>query len=1392
MTQEKPHGSARFSQERTMMMMMTKTTKLRVLAGLVGVSLAVSAYGAAQVQLQLPLGRTAYQTNETIDLAAVRTSADSPLAAGTLTLTAKGEADGSALTFAFAVHAVPADEKGMARATEHLHLNGALLRPGRYEIAVTCDGATATAAIEVCSHVRRSSYVIGDWPHSYNAGERIQAMGEDSLGFNVTFRNVGVNDATIRGGLDNMRGMALGGAHQLDNNLKNDWSDPYVLREGRLRASRQGMRDRTQPNCIGVHFYDEPGLTWNEHPETKEFNPYNIAAQDRAWKGSYLEDAQQYFKVSADDPASLERWRDQQRWKLRFMEACWRYTSTGVRLVRPDWLTATQTQYGWDAFSDGYYFNIARQLPVIVGHGWYSDCYWLNMAPPMASEFGRVRDWKRPLWYLPTWWEMNLPHTRMQQAMSFAQNLQGMFWPTGSPWAPSSDRGMEGIVEMNRLMLRVGTVFTTLPVERPPTALLYSLSQGIEAQIRSGMKDFRYANNHLRTTEAFYAAGLRNQVPLLPVVEEDILDGTLAARHKAVILSKVEYLDPAVITALQDFAAAGGKVLLDNECTVAVQGAEKLGLQMDYAFHNAIESRDRSIYTSHNFMKNIEPLAKDLRKRLAGYGIQPVFSCDSLDILGRRQADGDVEYLFAVNLRTDPDIQWQNTIRGTTATIGVPDDGRPVYDVVVGGEAAEFAKKGKELAGTFRFGPGQMRIWARTARPVGGVRVSPPAVVRDYVDRPDMPAAVQVDATLVDAGGVILAAAAPMQVRVLDPLGDVRYDLWRATDRGILRLTLPLAANDPEGEWTVEVTELLAGHKGTAAFRLAQPRAAGAVAGMTHRAVVFGQDADRTFDFLRRHHQVQIITGSSPFNADIATHLAENLKLWGVSASIVTAADVKPRVVPEAAGKLGLSWEGGFELAQPCIVLGSPDDNPVIRFMLDGARTAMMAPANMLPYRPQADTFPGRGRGLLAWQVDVVAHGVESLTCVAYDAAGMREAVGSLFEAASGLMPLTRWVLPAHSQVTPATAKRQPLPELKTVWRAQVPDRAVGMAALADGRVAILTYDGTLTVFDKAGQRVWGKTTERSGEYLAFAASPDGRTLVMSGGFSIVGFDGASGKQLFDVKAYPDDRQQFVRSLAVSADGETVYAGTGDSCVLALDRKGKSRWFSQEPAYKAYAEQLVPFRTAMAEWERKKDPKAPKPNPPAAAPNYVYLRLALSADGQTLLAAAANGALLYQAADGALLRAVTGVNGAFPVLADRDGFLVHDGRSALLRVSVADKKVVGTTPVDGAQAVAVAPAGDGWLVGTESDASVRRIGAPQETTEVRWIHREPTRIVKAVHVAGDGAVAIYWGGTVQVLDAKGAVTAESRFAQDFSAAAVIGGRLCGVMADGRVVTLALK
>ena len=69
-------------------------------------------------------------------------------------------------------------------------------------------------------------------------------------------------------------------------------------------------------------------------------------------------------------------------------------------------------------------------------------------------------------------------------------NLQGLAKsPDPSMNAPYAAATSPSIVETNKLGLRLGTIFSTMRPNRGEVAVLYSLSQCVDAQIKSGMKD---------------------------------------------------------------------------------------------------------------------------------------------------------------------------------------------------------------------------------------------------------------------------------------------------------------------------------------------------------------------------------------------------------------------------------------------------------------------------------------------------------------------------------------------------------------------------------------------------------------------------------------------------------------------------------------------------------------------------------------------------------------------------------------------------------------------------------------------------------------------------------------------------------------------------------------
>ncbi len=1332
--------------------------------------------GAAKLAVLLPLNRVAYQTNEQIDLAIVRSDTRA-LAAGNLLLTLTGD-DGSKLIFTFPVKAVPL-EGNEARATEHLHLNGWLLRPGNYVVNAAVDGATGQTTCELYSHLRKSTFKLVDWIGT-PAGPSQEVMGEDSLGFNVLL-GPGKGDHTVRAGTDFMMGDTMGGGHQMDLKLECDWSDPYVLGGGRARVVRQALKDRTNGNCLGVHFYDEPGLTWIDG------TPHNIPAQDRSYKSAFGVDSPKAAEVKPGSEAAA-RWMERGRWKEEFMEAAWRYAASGVSAVRPDFIATTQGMYGWNCYTDGYYFNIARAENVICGHGWYEDITWGYHAPAIGVEMGRIRDLQKPVWYMPTWAGTPPERFRMNQYLSFMLNIQGMMKPLPmAVYRPSlarHDAGTDltaGVVESNKAMARLGTIFTTMPVTRPPVAVLFSLSQCLAAQVKD-TSDYYDGGGHSINVQAVLVAGDLNGIPVMPVEEEDVLDGTLAAYHQAVILPKIDYLDPKVVSALESYIAHGGMVLLTDDSQVQIKGAEKLGVTVDASMikHGSelyLAGKMAELYQQDNvanYEKIAMPLARAIAAKLAPRGITPVFACDNTGIVQHRQAFGDIEYLFAVNDSYDAEVGAKNSTRPTVATIGLPADGRPVYDAMLGGALPQFKAQGKLLSGQFRFGVGQMRVFARTTRPIGGVQVASPTLFRDYTVA-NAPLHLDVTASLVDEQQTLLSGSAPMEIKLLDPLGVTRYDLYRATDHGVLKESLPLAANDPAGTWTVVVTELLSNKAGHACWSYTPPAQCGALAGATQRAVYFGNDWEHINKFFRTQQDVTIVRGSGGYNATAADRLAESLKPWGIRCTIVNAVDVaKPRQLPVEAKATWRGLQGGvdsnlpvnvgFALQGPAILLGTPADNPLIMFLQQ---------QEFLPYVP-GDDFPGRGRGYLAWQLDGIGYGQESITAIADDATGMAEAVGTLYEMAAGLAPLTPLAQPVGSDITVAMKAPAHAPALPLAWQAQLPDRAAAVKALPGGQAVVLSEDGTLTLFAANGKPVWQKTLAHGGERWALDASADGNVIAVGASQYVMVFDG-KGKQLGEAPIGTFKILPTVTCLAVSDDGTRIAAAATNGCLACFNKAGKRLWTTPGVDTESLATYAPPKET-------------PRP----------YFGLTFTADGTTLLAATESQAQLIASTDGkvagSIAGSIAGINGRFPLVRAGVNLLASDGSHSVRLISLAEGKIAQQMNLPGDGIVGLAQQGDSIIAATESDDTVCQLKSLDGKLEQQrtWTQTTPCHVVKKL-LAGNGfTVLIYWGGLITVQDTTGTVVATQTLPQDVADAALTGSTLIAGLADGRVWAFKVK
>ncbi len=994
--------------------------------------------------------------------------------------------------------------KETPRSTEHLHLNGWLLRPGTYQLEVAADGAKAETKIEVHSHVRHSDFMTINWGRSTAGGQIIQ--GEDSLGYNLMYVNAPQENANfIRAGVDFMQNCTMGGGHQMDLRLECDWSDPYVTKAGTQRVVRRALTDRVYPNALGVHFYDEPGLTWGKDPENGEFGPHAVPAQAASFKRAFGADPLNYKKVDPNKPEDIARWEQWARWKLGIMDAAWAEAQQGVSLVKPEFLSVNQSQYGWTAFTDGYYFNVVRTLPIISGHGGYHDLPLDYFCPSYFLEMSRARDLARPNWYLPLWYgNATNDQFRMEQYLSFQTALQGLITPPDCE--PATNPLMrQGIVESNHLMQRLGPIFTTMPPTRPPVAMLYSLSNCLRLQAKDRKIAYAHQTNQGQVMQYTYLAGKMIQQQFLAVLDEDILDGTLANNHKAVVLSGIEHLDAPIVERLEEFAAGGGLVLLAGKCTVPIKGAIDLGVdpklpdQAKFDELIAAKKYEETVpyRTMGKYYQGAGPLAAALKTQLDKAGIQPVLESSLPSIAATRQAAGDVEYLLAVNATYDEAFRDAmgkvdpNAVKAASATIALAPDARPVYDAIVGGPVAELKTAGGKLSGEFRFGPGQMRVFARTARPIGGVRVATPIVGQDLtLER--LPLRVDIAASVVDQQGGVLSGSIPVEVQVVDPLGVTRHELFRATRLGQFAASLPLAANDPQGTWTVKVRESLSGKTSEAKFQFT-PLHARSLAGATARAVMFPDDIKHCFDYGRAFNEVTIVAGTGAFNEAAAARLSSSLEPWGIRSKRMPLAEAaKPRSLSaaEAATWSGLDFgavkpgdantvgQVGFAVQGPVILIGTPEDHPIIKFLVD---------RQFLPYAPLAGVLPGVGRGYVAWQSEGVGKGQQSITLIGYDDAGLNEAVGTLYEAIAGLKPLTRWEMPTHDAIVAATSPVGLTPAAQLAWQLRLPDSVLALKVAGEGLSAI-SHDGSATSIDKSGKPTG--TTEADAAALAEARKP--------------------------------------------------------------------------------------------------------------------------------------------------------------------------------------------------------------------------------------------------------------------------------------------------------------
>src|SRR5262249_18256290 len=169
--------------------------------------------------------------------------------------------------------------------------------------------------------------------------------------------------------------MILGGGHQLDLDLENDWGDPWVQRTIAWRMQLAALSNRIYP-IAGLHCYDEPGLTWwpikGKDGKNIELNPFAIPHQLEEFTkstgkklpaGKFADPAQLYAK-------QMDDWLAFRDMRMKYLEQAWVATVWGTESAEPRFLTINQvsSSYAPATTTDGVDSRQNRSYKVVSGH----------------------------------------------------------------------------------------------------------------------------------------------------------------------------------------------------------------------------------------------------------------------------------------------------------------------------------------------------------------------------------------------------------------------------------------------------------------------------------------------------------------------------------------------------------------------------------------------------------------------------------------------------------------------------------------------------------------------------------------------------------------------------------------------------------------------------------------------------------------------------------------------------------------------------------------------------------------------------------------------------------------------------------------------------------------
>lgn len=347
-----------------------------------------------------------------------------------------------------------------------------------------------------------------------------------------------------------------------------------------------------------------------------------------------------------------------------------------------------------------------------------------------------------------------------------------------------------------------------------------------------------------------YSNLLCAQVDVEPVCREELLRGE-AYQYEALLLWNADWLSQSEADGLARYMARGGKVLLDKSCAVELPGATRLAVDLAMGKQaSEINNDDPRIASPGQADYNVAERVAAVREAMKDY-----IRYDVADptVIVRPFGDGAASgagrgtlVLWCANVHTNEEYKY--LVERMPAYKRTKD--RPVAEK----EGTTFLRErgvyDKQLQTTLTLPAGAMNrattaydLWAGkrltvtklpdgrlqvplTMERLGGTMIALYPSAPAKIGIQSFPAQVKrggwsgVDLRLYGEDGRLMSGLVPCRIRILDPQGQETHSWTIALREGRHVLRFAPAKNDTVGEWTIEMTELAGGNKGSVRIKV--------------------------------------------------------------------------------------------------------------------------------------------------------------------------------------------------------------------------------------------------------------------------------------------------------------------------------------------------------------------------------------------------------------------------------------------------------------------------------------------------------------------------------------------------------------------------------------------